>query len=128
METTFTSTSFAGGIDGVWIAPFNGNDGRLGVLTPVDNPASSAAVRCVRTETAPSYPLVARALEGDYAERVLIDPDLMEEGRQKMLVHDDLYCRWMVVSEAALREASMLYNYGSGGINQYVWNRREETP
>jgi len=78
---------------------------------------------------------IARALAGDHEGHWLDDPDDLEEaGRQKMLIHADLWCRWMVArscdeySEAAAkREAGTLQSYGIGKGNQYVWNKRLES-
>jgi len=70
----FTSTSYAGDVGGVWVAPFSGDDGRLGVLASVTSPASTGAVRCVRTFSAPARVLDARQREATVEdEPVVVD-------------------------------------------------------
>jgi hypothetical protein len=70
----FTSTSWAGGENAVWIAPYSGVDGKLGVITPVTEPTVVGAVRCVRTSTPFSYPALPRERDTSVAgEPVVID-------------------------------------------------------
>ncbi len=74
MQRHFTTTSWAGGEDAVWIAPFSGVDGKLGVITPITEPTTTAAVRCMRTETPFSYPALPRERDTTVAgEPVVVD-------------------------------------------------------
>ena len=73
----FTSTSWAGGDDAVWIAPFSGVDGELGVILPASASVSTGAVRCVRTGSRRTFPAVTRSMEGTVPdEPVVVDESM----------------------------------------------------